>query len=154
MRIGIDPGINGALALLNQNLEFMHVENMPAMLSTGKRQKVNAVELAKILNRWRNIVNEPIICYLEQVSAMPGQGVSSMFGFGVSYGIIQGVVAALQIPLILVTPQQWKKRAGLIGSEKDKARTVAQQLFPGVDLSLKKDIGKSDALLIAKFGGA
>ncbi len=153
MRLGIDPGIGGALAWLNRNLEFVHVEDMPVMASTGKRNAVNAAELSKMLIRWRGVCqDEPIIAYLEQVSAMPGQGVSSMFSFGTSYGIVQGVLAALQIPLILVTPVQWKRRAGLIGAEKDKARAIAQQLFPGVELSRKRDIGRADALLIARYG--
>ena len=83
---------------------------------------------------------------------MPGQGVASMFNFGMGYGIIQGVVSALGIPYELVTPQSWKKRAGLIGKDKDNARTMAQQLYPDAPLGRKKDIGRADALLIARFG--
>ena len=83
---------------------------------------------------------------------MPGQGVSSMFGFGVSYGILQGVIASLGIPSVLVTPQRWKKAAGLMGKPKDYARTLAQRLYPAAELSRKKDIGRADAILIARYG--
>jgi crossover junction endodeoxyribonuclease RuvC len=152
MKIGIDPGVSGAIALLNSKGECLHVEDMPTMILNGKKQQVNAVELARMLERWHNLSKEPLVAFLEAVSAMPGQGVSSMFNFGMGYGIVQGVLATQRIPFVLVRPQQWKKRAGLIGAEKDKARTIAQQLFPSVDLSRKKDIGRADAILIAKYG--
>lgn len=152
MRIGIDPGNTGAIALLNKNLEFVHVEDMPVTTLNGKKQQVNAVEVCRILERWKSFSSEPLIAYLEKVSAMPGQGVSSMFNFGTGYGILQGVLASLRIGYVLVSPQQWKRRAGLINTEKDKARTVAQQLYPGVELGRKRDIGRADALLIATYG--
>ena len=151
-RIGIDPGNSGAIALLNSRLECLHVEDMPVMALNGKKQQVNAVEVSRIFERWKNLSSEPLVAFVEAVNAMPGQGVSSMFNFGMGYGIIQGVLATERIPFILVRPNEWKKRAGLIHAEKDKARTVAQQLYPGVDLSRKKDIGKADAILIARFG--
>jgi len=85
---------------------------------------------------------------------MPGQGVSSVFSFGKSAGIIEGILAAEKIPMVLVTPQKWKKRAGIIGKEKDAARTLALQLYPQIasHLDRKKDVGRADALLIAHFG--
>jgi crossover junction endodeoxyribonuclease RuvC len=104
-------------------------------LSQSKNQ-VNAAALATILR----IDQKPCTAYLEAVSAMPGQGVSSMFSFGTSYGIVQGVLAALGIPVVLVRPVVWKSRAGLKGANKDLARTLAQRLYPGADLSRKKDI--------------
>ena len=146
MKIGVDCGISGAIALLNDNVSFISVHDMPVMAGTGKRQQVNAAELAKILKLVGGIA------YVERVSAMPKQGVSSMFSFGTSYGIVLGVLAAIGIPTILVTPQSWKKRAGLTGKEKDYARTLAQQLYPAAELGRKKDIGRADALLIARFG--
>jgi crossover junction endodeoxyribonuclease RuvC len=152
MKIGIDPGNSGAIAFLNSKGECLGVVDMPTMTLNGKKQQVNAVELARIIERWRNLSNEPLVAFLEAVSAMPGQGVSSMFNFGMGYGIVQGVLATQRIPFILVRPQQWKKRAGLIGAEKDKARTLAQQMYPSVDLSRKKDIGRADSILIARFG--
>ena len=149
IRIGIDPGIHGALACLTDST--CQVVDMPVMIATGKRFQVNAAELGKIIKKWSE--GNSCIAYLERVSAMPLQGVSSMFSFGVSYGIVQGVLGALQIPVVLATPTTWKKRAGLLGKEKDAARTLAQQLFPQVELSRKKDIGRAEALLIAKYGG-
>ncbi len=146
MRIGIDPGISGAIAKLNDNNSFIGVYDMPVMPGTGKRQQVNAAELAKIIRL------DGGIAFVERVSAMPKQGVSSMFSFGCSYGIVLGVLAALQIPVVLVTPQSWKKKAGISGKDKDYARTLAQQLYPQAELGRKKDIGRADALLIARFG--
>ena len=146
MKIGIDPGISGAIAMLNDDDSLINVYDMPVMAGTGKRQQVNASELAKLLSHSHGT------SYLERVSAMPKQGVSSMFSFGTSYGIVLGVLAALQIPIVLVTPQRWKKTAGLTGKEKDMARTLAQQLYPEAELGRKKDIGRADAILIARFG--
>jgi len=150
MKIGIDPGLTGALALLEDDNSISDLLDMPVMPLTGKRNQVNAAALRKVIALWTR--TETATAYLEQVSAMPGQGVSSMFGFGVSYGIVQGVLASLFIPVVFVTPQQWKKRAGLIGKDKDFARTLAQRLYPMAELSRKKDIGRADALLIARFG--
>jgi crossover junction endodeoxyribonuclease RuvC len=75
-----------------------------------------------------------------------------MFAFGESFGVIRGVVSALGMPLELVTPATWKRRFGLIGAEKDAARTKATELYPGIILARKKDVGRADALLIARYG--
>jgi len=152
MRIGIDVGNTGAVAFLNSKGECLGVEDMPLMPLNGKKSQVNAVELSRILERWKALSKEPILAFVEQVSAMPKQGVTAMFNFGMGYGIVQGVLAAQRIPYVLVRPEAWKKRAGLVKSPKDMARTKAQQLYPNVDLSLKKHIGRADALLIARFG--
>src|ERR1035437_2633774 len=136
MRIGIDPGVSGAIAILDS--ESVTTFDMPTMTS-GKKQMVNAAELAKLLESYRRQREGGVCIYLEQVSAMPGQGVSSMLHFGVSFGIVQGITGALQIPMILVTPQSWKKRAGLLKKDKDAARTLAQQLYPAAPLGRKKD---------------
>ncbi len=149
-KVGIDPGLTGAIALLARNGEkLLGVVDMP-IFADGKHQQINAVALFQLMESWRRKYD--IEVYLEQVSAMPGQGVSSMFNFGTGYGIIMGVVSAMQLPLILVRPQAWKKRAGLLHSEKDQARTMAQRLYPTAELSRKKDIGRADAILIARFG--
>ena len=94
--------------------------------------------------------------YVEQVGAMPGQGVSSMFNFGHACGTVMGVIGALGYPHTMVTPQKWKKAAGLIGTDKDAARSRAIQLWPEW-----KDLGKkgkgqalADAALIALYGGS
>lgn len=163
-RIGIDPGITGAIAVLGENpksrpMEWAAIYDMPVMTFSGKKQCVNAAELTRLLKKWTTMndnglttLTKTTVAFLERVSAMPGQGVTGMFNFGMSYGMIQGVLAALEIPLILVPPSVWKKSAGLIGKEKDYARTLAQQLYPGLELGRKKDIGRADALLIARFG--
>jgi crossover junction endodeoxyribonuclease RuvC len=152
MRFGIDPGNTGAIALLDDDGGLIWVEDMPLM-ANGKKQQVNASALTEILLDWDLIVDvNNTTAYVEKVGAMPGQGVSSMFNFGMGYGVIQGVLAATGIPYYLVTPQKWKKAANLIGKEKDNARTLAQQLYPQASLSRKKDIGRADAILIARFG--
>jgi len=148
MFAGIDPGVTGAIAFLNDDLSLIEVLDMPTMLLTGKKQQVNAAALANILRDWGNGAT----AYLERVSAMPGQGVASMFNFGMGFGIIKGVLGALQIPMVLVSPVTWKKRAGLQGKEKDASRTLAQQLYPAAPLGRKKDIGRADAILIARYG--
>jgi len=150
MKIGIDPGVTGAIAKLNDDDSFISVLDMPVMAGTGKRQQVNSAELVKIIKAYSN---GNCIAYLEQASAMPKQGVSSMFSFGCSYGIIQGVLAALSVPMVIVPPRTWKKRAGIIGKEKDYCRTLMQRLYPMAELGRKKDIGRADALAIARFGG-
>ena len=154
MIIGIDPGITGAIYF--NTVEGKIVVDMPIMAKTsGKGNQINPYELTSLL------IQPPIdrltgieAAYLESVHAMPGQGVSSVFSFGKSVGIIEGVLAALNIPLVMVTPQRWKKNAKLIGKDKDAARTLAIQLYPELSdrLSRKKDIGRADAILIAEFG--
>ncbi len=148
--IGIDPGLSGAFAVL-QGQKVLKVEDMPIMSLGKTRNQINAAELGKLLRYWSQNQNGDTTVYLEQVSAMPGQGVSSMFSFGCSYGVVQGIIGALDLPMVLVRPAAWKKRAGLLGKPKDAARTLAQQLFPGQALGRKKDIGRADALLIARF---
>lgn len=148
--IGIDPGNTGAISVLEDD-KFKDVYDMPLM-ANGKKQQVNAAELSKILLAICGDRKESIMVVIEKVSAMPGQGVSSMFNFGMGFGVLQGVVAGLRLPFRLVTPQSWKKSAGLIGKEKDNARTLAQQIFPDAPLGRKKDIGRADAILIGLYG--
>ena len=98
-------------------------------------------------------IKEDIKVVIEQVSAMPGQGVTSMFNFGQSFGVLKGVCSAMQLPMYFVRPAKWKKYFNLINSEKDASRTKAIQVFPYVSdrLSKKKDSNKADAILIASF---
>jgi len=154
MRIGIDPGVTGAVAVLRGAIHgdgrnFI-IFDMPVM-TTGKKQQINPYEFYKLLTMAVDRLDDCTV-YLEQVSAMPGQGVTSSFGFGVSFGIIQGVLAALGVPVVMVAPSTWKRRAKLIGKDKDQARTLAQRLYPSVELGRKKDVGRADAILIARFG--
>jgi crossover junction endodeoxyribonuclease RuvC len=159
MKIGIDPGITGAIAVLKDdltswspNFPYPGLYDMPVM-AMGKHQQVNTAELAKILSGIAHKVDAvETTVYLEQVNAMPGQGVVSMFNFGMSYGAVLGVCGALMFPVVMVRPNAWKKTANLIGKPKEAARTLAQQLYPELDLSLKKHVGRADALLIARFG--
>lgn len=151
MKIGIDPGNTGAIALLNEHYELVSVWDMPLM-ANGKKQQVNASELAKILEYPGATRSGDLEAIVEKVGAMPGQGVSSMFNFGMGFGVIQGVLAARRIPYRLVAPPKWKKAAGLTGKDKDMARTLAQQLYPEAPLGRKKDIGRADAILIARYG--
>ena len=149
--IGIDPGATGALAVLaDGRCTAMH--DMPVMPRGAGGQQINATSLAAIL---RYILQQHQgafpIAVLEAVSAMPGNGGSSMFRFGESYGVVRGVLGALDIGIVPANPAVWKKHMHLSGKEKDVARTVAIERFPNVAdrLTRKKDIGRADALLIA-----
>ncbi|QEL64754.1 hypothetical protein OTERR_12780 [Oryzomicrobium terrae] len=148
LTIGIDPGASGAIVVLDEKHNLIEWELMPTM-AVGSATRVNAAALAAFLRTF-----DAPRAFLENVGAMPGQGVTSMFAFGHAAGVASGVLAALEIPTTLVTPQSWKKRAGLIGSEKDAARTRAIQLWPGWRDLDKKGRGQAlaDAALIARFG--
>jgi crossover junction endodeoxyribonuclease RuvC len=153
MIIGIDPGISGAIAYIAD--DYVDTADMPIMTkSSGKGNQVDPYTLHSLLTTFVRQGRKIERAYVESVHAMPGQGVSSVFSFGKSAGIIEGILAAEKIPMVLVTPQKWKKRAGIIGKEKDAARTLALQLYPQIasHLDRKKDVGRADALLIAHFG--
>ena len=150
--IGIDPGLSGAIAVLENN-KVLSIFDMPVM-SEGKKNKrqLNSAQLVKLLKD--NILkNEEISVVVEQVNAMPGQGVTSMFNFGQTFGAIKGVCAALGLPIFFVRPSKWKKYFNLINTEKDASRTRAIEIFPyySSHLSRKKDSNKADAILIASF---
>ena len=150
--IGIDPGLSGAIAVLENN-KVLNIFDMPVM-SEGKKNKrqLNSAQLVKLLKD--NISkNEEISVVVEQVNAMPGQGVTSMFNFGQTFGAIKGVCAALGLPIFFVRPSKWKKYFELINSSKDSSRTKAIEMYPALsnDLAKKKDVNKSDAILIARF---
>jgi len=150
--IGIDPGLSGAIAVLENN-KVKNIIDMPVM-PEGKKNKrqLNSAQLVKIIKG--NIINsEEVIVVVEQVNAMPGQGVTSMFNFGQTFGAIKGIVAALELPIFFVRPAKWKKHFELINSSKDASRTKAIEMYPTLSdqLSKKKDVNKSDAILIARF---
>lgn len=147
MIVGIDPGLTGAIGVLSDGGQFIAVHDMPVKKLIKKRNQLNASVLAKML---RDI--NPSVVFLEHVHPMPHDGSMQAFSFGCGYGIIQGVLETLEIPYSFSSPQKWKKTAGLIGKDKDAARLLAQQLFSEASLTRKKDIGRADALLIAKFG--
>ena len=150
--IGIDPGLSGAIAILENN-KVLSIFEIPVM-SEGKKNKrqLNSAQLVKLLKD--NISeNEEVSVVVEQVNAMPGQGVTSMFNFGQSFGILKGICSAMQLPMYFVRPAKWKKYFNLINSEKVASRTRAIEIFPyfSTQLSKKKDSNKADAILIASF---
>ena len=152
--IGIDPGISGSICFFEDG-KILEVIEMPTMTEGKKNKKqVNGVQIYnEFSKRINNTGNQDIRVIIEQVSAMPGQGVTSMFNFGQSFGIIKGVCAAMQLPMFFVRPAKWKKYFSLINSQKDASRTRAIEIFPyfSTQLSKKKDSNKADAILIASF---
>ena len=135
--------------------KILEVIEMPTMTEGKKNKKqVNGAQIYNELSkRINNTENQDTRVIIEQVSAMPGQGVTSMFNFGQSFGIIKGVCAAMQLPMFFVRPAKWKKYFSLINSQKDASRTRAIEIFPyfSTQLSKKKDSNKADAILIASF---
>jgi crossover junction endodeoxyribonuclease RuvC len=152
--IGIDPGISGSICFF-QDGKIIDVVEMPTMTEGKKNKKqVNGSQIFnEISNRIRKLDKKDIRVIIEQVSAMPGQGVTSMFNFGQSFGILKGICSAMQLPVYFVRPAKWKKYFNLINSEKDASRTRAIEIFPyfSGNLSRKKDSNKADAILIASF---
>ena len=150
--VGIDPGLSGAIAILKEN-KVLGIFDMPVMAEGKKNKKqLNSAQLVNILQE--NIQDkEETAVVVEQVNAMPGQGVTSMFNFGQTFGAIKGVCAALELPIFFVRPSKWKKHFELINSSKDSSRTKVIEMYPSLSnqLSKKKDVNKSDAILIARF---
>ena len=153
MRIfGIDPGLSGAIAILEDD-KVLYVVDIPVM-SEGKKNKkqLNSAHLAQYIENNILDVNKTIVV-VEQVNAMPGQGVTSMFNFGQTFGAIKGISAALKLPIFFVRPSKWKKHFELLKASKDASRTKTIEMYPSLanKLSRKKDVNKSDAILIARF---
>ena len=150
--IGIDPGLSGGIAVLENN-KVLDIFDMPVMSECKKnKRQLNSAQLVKLIKD--NISkNEEVSVVVEQVNAMPGQGVTSMFNFGQTFGAIKGVCAALGLPIFFVRPAKCKKHFELINSSKDSSRTKAIEMYPSLsnDLAKKKDVNKSDAILIARF---
>ena len=150
--IGIDPGLSGGIAILD-DLKIFDMFDMPIM-SEGKKNKnqLNSAQLVNIIKK-HILPNGETFVIVEQVSAMPGQGVTSMFNFGQSFGVLKGICSAMQLSMHFVRPAKWKKYFNLINAEKDASRTKAIEIFPYISnqLSRKKDGNKADAALIASF---
>ena len=150
--IGIDPGLNGAIVIMENN-KVLSVFDMPVM-SEGKKNKrqLNSAQLVRIIKE-NTLTNDDINVVVEQVNAMPGQGVTSMFNFGQTFGAIKGVCAALELPIFFVRPAKWKKHFELINASKDSSRTKVIEMYPTLSnvLAKKKDVNKSDAILIARY---
>ena len=152
--IGIDPGISGAICFL-KNGTIIDVIEMPSMAEGKKNKKqVNGSQIFNEISlRIKDFNKENIKVVIEQVSAMPGQGVTSMFNFGQSFGILKGICSAMHLSMHFVRPAKWKKYFNLINCEKDASRTKAIEIFPyfSTNLSKKKDANKADAILIASY---
>ena len=150
--IGIDPGLSGAIAILDNN-KVLNIFDIPVM-SEGKKNK-RQLNSALLVNLLKENINkeEEVAVVVEQVNAMPGQGVTSMFNFGQTFGAIKGICAALELPIFFVRPSKWKKHYELINSSKDASRTKAIEMYPSLSnqLAKKKDVNKSDAILIARY---
>jgi len=141
--LGLDPGVSGAIAFFFCDApDRVAVEDVPVVAG-----EISAHLLADRIKAYG-----PSIAMVERVSAMPGQGVSSMFNFGVSFGQARGVIGALNIPLHYVAPARWKKHFR-ISADKDAAREAAIRLFPSCAASFarKKDHGRAEAALIARY---
>ena len=152
--IGIDPGISGAICFFENN-SIVEVIDMPTM-AEGKKNKrqVNGSQIFnEISTRIKNKDKRDVYVVIEHVSAMPGQGVTSMFNFGQSFGVLKGICSAMRLSMYFVRPAKWKKYFNLIKREKEASRTKAIEIFPefSSNLSKKKDINKADAILIASF---
>lgn len=148
--LGVDPGCSGAVAALRLDGAIVAHTPMPVG-KIGKSTRMNPQSLAGWI---RGLPETPSHAYIELVGSMPGQGLSSTFGFGHAAGVVEGVIAALGIPVTHITPQSWKKTVGLIGKDKDAARTRAAQLYPGeraLDL-IAKGQALADAIFIARTG--
>ena len=149
---GIDPGVSGAITIL-ENKKVIEVFEMPTMIDGKKNKKqVNGAQVTNIIKERLN-ENKEIIVVVEHVNAMPGQGVTSMFNFGQSFGVIKGICSALKIPIYFVRPTKWKKHLNLIKTNKDASRTKVIEVYPEISsqLSRKKDSNKADAILIARY---
>tara|TARA_Y100000591_G_scaffold290422_1_gene276218 strand:+ start:220 stop:711 length:492 start_codon:yes stop_codon:yes gene_type:complete len=150
--LGIDPGLSGAIAILEKK-KVLSLFDMPVMAEGKKNKKqLNSAQLVNII-RENSIGDDEIVVVVEQVNAMPGQGVTSMFNFGQTFGAIKGVCAALNLPIFFVRPSKWKKYFELINSSKDSSRTKVIEMYPSLSsqLAKKKDVNKSDAILIARY---
>jgi crossover junction endodeoxyribonuclease RuvC len=149
--LGVDPGAGGALAMLDTDLDALVVCDMPSVLiKVGRhhRRQISEFWLADVLR-----VYAPDEAWIERVHALPKQGVTSSFSFGLSYGLARGVLAALGVKVTLVTPNEWK-RAFRLGPDKAEARVIASRLFPANAhaFTRAKDDGRAEAALLALFG--
>lgn len=162
LTFAVDPGFSGAIAILADG-KFEAVIDMPTMARASKGNEIDGAALAAIFRKYRAFhPGSEDMVVIEQVNAMPPgkdkktgverkMGSSSAFNFGEGFGVIKGVVQTLALPMTFVYPQRWKSSFGLIGRDKDVARTLAIQRIPAAAdlLKRKKDIGRADALLIA-----
>ena len=149
---GIDPGVSGAISVL-ENKKIIEIFDMPTMIDGKKNKKqVNGSQVTTII-KGKLRKDSEVVVVVEHVNAMPGQGVTSMFNFGQSFGVIKGICSALRLPIYFVRPTKWKKHFNLIKTNKDASRTKVIEVYPEISaqLSRKKDANKADAILIARY---
>lgn len=161
MRLGIDPGLTGAIALID-DLRVVALHDIPVMTKPGGGAKVkNQIDPIALADLLRDLIllHQIELAVLEQVSTMPKQGVASNASLMHSFGIIEGALGWTMVPLIMAKPQKWKKAAGLAmggdltdSQKKSASLALARRLFPGASLDRVKDHGRAEALLIARYG--
>lgn len=150
--LGIDPGLSGAIALIDGKGKLITLHDTPTI--TVKRGQKNKNEylighMVTILKSMRSFGN--VHCAIENIHSMPGQGVTSMFSMGTGFGMWLGMLAALEIPHTRIEPVIWKRAMKIPGgSEKSASIVIAQRLFPRASLQRKKDHGRADAILLAE----
>lgn len=157
--IGIDPGLKGGLAFLNENELIVHPTPTftKTFMKKGKKSQRNEMDLdlvREIMSTYDETSLQIDCAYLEHVSAMPGQGVTGMFRFGQNFGQWQGVLSGFGIRTELVRPQTWKACFKLNRS-KTTSLELARELWPNnteESFRLKKHDGMAEAALIAKYG--
>lgn len=147
--VGIDPGLSGAIAIIAP--ERVEVTDMPIVQLAKTGFVKNAVDVNALARLLAPLVGGSARVFMEKVNAFPGQGVASMFSLGMSFWGAAGVIAGVGLPLELVAPSEWKARFKLT-KNKDLSRGLAARLYPQIDLSRKKDHGRAEALLIARYG--
>jgi len=148
--IGVDPGLSGAIGVLKNGI-YLAVLDMPTVAkgSGSVKNEVNPAELMTLLKQ-HVLNNENVSVVLERVNSMPGQGVSSTFSLGDSFGCARSIIAACRYELTYTSPAHWKKFFNL-GSDKDASRALAIRLFPTAPLGLKKHSDRAEALLMARW---
>ncbi|WP_299202542.1 hypothetical protein [uncultured Amphritea sp.] len=148
--LAIDPGIKGAIALLNGRKQFLEVADLPVMAKSATKNKLNAAALSLMVQEWQGIHGLIGSAMVENVWAMPKQGASSGFSLGHSVGVCEGVLLGLGIPTEMIIPQTWKKHFKLT-SDKELCRAKAISYYPLAPLSRKKDADRAEALLMARY---
>jgi len=152
--LGVDPGLSGAICFFNpQENKIEHVDNFPLRPVKSSKTNKKEIDLYNLQILVARFAARTMFAVIEKVNAMPGQGVTSMFRFGESYGQIQGLVSAFEIPITFITPAVWKPMLGL-SRDKNESRALACKLFPASqsEFKRKKDDGKAEAALLARYG--
>jgi crossover junction endodeoxyribonuclease RuvC len=147
--LAVDPGLTGALVIINKAGKYIDHLHMPS-IKIGTKNRVNGAAINAWLKTWPGLSH----AYVENVHSMPTDGAARAFSFGHSTGVIHGLIAASDIPITLVAPVAWKKHFNLTGTDKDAARSRATQLFPALRELDKKGKGQAiaDALFIGLYG--